>query len=361
MSDIVFVLGAGASKQDGAPLMYEFLDVAKQLHALGVFESDAARVANVFKAIGQLQAVHSKAELDIVNIESVFSAFEMAKTIGSFPGKDDQEIEVLLADLRLLIALTLERSIKFPVYQGNSIEPTDTYASFVDLICHLRDKARPVRSVSVITFNYDIALDFACHHGQLAVDYALGSQPHPRAVPILKLHGSLNWSTCPKCSGTVVPVTFQQYLGGHRGFMHEPRSVVMPFTKRFHQFKHDCGEPLESSPVLVPPTWHKQDYHRTISGVWRRAAKELSEAENVFVLGYSLPPSDSFFRYLFALGSVGEKPLERFWVYDIDDSEAFRTRFSDLLGKGASARFRHIPLPFSLAISDIKRVFPGQD
>lgn len=33
MSKTVFILGAGASKEAGAPLMYEFLDFAKELYS----------------------------------------------------------------------------------------------------------------------------------------------------------------------------------------------------------------------------------------------------------------------------------------------------------------------------------------
>ena len=35
MSNVVFVLGAGCSKQCGAPLMADFLDVASFLHSTG--------------------------------------------------------------------------------------------------------------------------------------------------------------------------------------------------------------------------------------------------------------------------------------------------------------------------------------
>jgi hypothetical protein len=38
--------------------------------------------------------------------------------------------------------------------------------------------------------------------------------------------------------------------------------------------------------------------------VWRTAAQHLSEAEHIFIIGYSLPETDQFFRYLYGLGTV---------------------------------------------------------
>jgi hypothetical protein len=67
-----------------------------------------------------------------------------------------------------------------------------------------------------------------------------------------------------------------------------------------------CGKPALNDPVIVPPTWNKTQYHKEIGGVWTEAAKHLSEAENIFIIGYSLPDTDQFFRYLYSLGTVGD-------------------------------------------------------
>ena len=81
MSDIVFILGAGASKDAGVPLMAEFLDVAEREWRLKHVEGRNASFKDVFDALSQLSCVHSKSTLDIENVESVFSAFEMGLTL----------------------------------------------------------------------------------------------------------------------------------------------------------------------------------------------------------------------------------------------------------------------------------------
>ena len=60
--------------------------------------------------------------------------------------------------------------------------------------------------------------------------------------------------------------------------------------------------------MIVPPTWNKTEYHSNLSHVWHEAAVELGSARNIYVFGYSLPETDSFFRYLFALGTYWREP-----------------------------------------------------
>ena len=46
-----------------------------------------------------------------------------------------------------------------------------------------------------------------------------------------------------------------------------------------------CNETIDPVPVIVPPTWNKTDYNQALGHVWRRAARELSDAENIIVIG----------------------------------------------------------------------------
>src|SRR5205085_2387516 len=101
------------------------------------------------------------------------------------------------------------------------------------------------------------------------------------------------------------------------------------------------GSQITESPYVVPPTWNKSQYHSVLESVWQAAARELSTAENIIVCGYSLPESDQFFRYLYALGTVGELRLKRLWVFD--PNETVGKRFRGLLGQGAIQRFQYSP------------------
>ena len=78
-----------------------------------------------------------------------------------------------------------------------------------------------------------------------------------------------------------------------------------------------------------------------------------ANTENVFIIGYSLPETDSFFRYLFALGSEGDARLRNFIVINTDDSGATEQRFRKLIGRGIEDRFRYIPASFDQRIGHI--------
>ena len=85
---------------------------------------------------------------------------------------------------------------------------------------------------------------------------------------------------------------------------------VLPLVE---QLKCGCENP-DLDLMIVPPTWDKSDGHKKLSTVWKKAASDLGSADNIIVIGYSFPKSDVFFHHLYALGSVGEKPLSRFIV-----------------------------------------------
>ena len=126
-------------------------------------------------------------------------------------------------------------------------------------------------------------------------------------------------------------------------------------------FARQASVEVDAEPVIVPPSWNKADYHAALSDVWASAAKHLSEAEQIFVIGYSLPETDSFFRHLYALGSVGNTPLRRIEVFNPDASGTIDRRFQGLLGPGAAARYQYHAKTFQQAIVHIRALFPKRE
>jgi hypothetical protein len=344
MSETVFILGAGASAHAGAPLMYNFLDRARALYANQKMGPAEGSCRLVFEAISKLQAVHSKANTDLNNLESVLGLFEMAPTLGvGFLSNP----EILVPSMQRLIVSTLGECIGYP-NQENRRRPPELYFRLSTLV-RMMGKA-----ASVITFNYDVALDYAFEIDGGLVDYSLDNDiPPSGGIALLKLHGSANWRRCPECKLVRVGTYAQDRELNRFG----------RYDSAFFQIRHTdliwrdcCAKPLDSDPVIVPPIWNKGQHHNSIASVWKRAAKELSEARNIVVVGYSLPETDLFFRHLFALGTVGNNLLERFWV--LDPSTAAESRFRQLLGPGALSRFAFRDQPFDGFMSWMAQAFP---
>jgi hypothetical protein len=338
-SETVFILGAGASAEAGAPLMDKFLDEAEKLLRSGRAKAYAEQFELVFKGIAALQAVFAKSLVDTRNLESVFSAFEIATLIGSLHDLSADEVSKLVPAMRTVIFHTLEQTVRYPI-QGAKVVAPEPYVSFVEDV-----HKRGVKRTCIVTFNYDLAIDFAFR--KYSLHYGLDGRPKPSdALEILKLHGSLNWTRCTKCRevfawplselGSLFPMADQLYT---------TISVVEHLPAVSHP---GCGGHGEKEPIIIAPALSKGDAQSGIGRVWQRAAANLAEAEDILVIGYSFPRNDEFFRYLFALGTIGQVRPKNFIVYNPD--ERVKTRFEEFLGPVMRQRFDIKPIAFRDAI-----------
>lgn len=178
MSNVVFILGAGASKQCGAPLMSNFLDIASDLLRSNAVQEKRAEFEKVFAAIGALQAVHSKAQLDLNNIESIFTVLELGRIIQRVPSLSSDRIPETISALKELIVKTLEVTMAFPTDRQHIGVPKP-YEEFGKLLSHLYKDAFPTQTAAVISFNYDIAADMAMYRAGLGPDYIIDKPPSP--------------------------------------------------------------------------------------------------------------------------------------------------------------------------------------
>lgn len=344
MSEIVFVLGAGASAHCGTPLMNNFLEIAQDLLRVGEVEEAREDFENVFAAIGNLHAIQSKARINTYNIEDVFAAFEMGKLLGRLPEiEDESKVEELISSIKKVIGYTLEKTTKLRHGERGEIESPRSYYEFAGIIDSL---IKENNGCSIITFNYDLGLDYSLYKRRILLDYGLGDidLTGKKCVTFLKLHGSLNWGKCRKC-GKIIPMREFNETSHKLGADYS----IIPIIAKLKTRKC-CDEPLEEDPFIVPPTWNKTAFHEQIDRVWEKAALELKDAENIFVLGYSFPSTDLFFHYLFALGVDMKTILRGFYVYNIDDTGVVEERFQSLLGSGIIQRFHYYDVPFEMAV-----------
>jgi len=342
----VFVFGAGASQEAGAPLMQEFMDKAEDLFLRHAVEDAQKQFELVFTAMSDFQAVHAKSYLDLDNLEVVFGAIEMGLLVKRLGKRSFGEIRRLRDAFVTVIYKTLEQSIHFSDI-GGKVWPPRPYDKFAEILAKIfGERAGIPIDVAFITFNYDICLDYAL--GFKGIHYDYGFEPRsPHVFPLLKLHGSINWGRDSRGGLFVHPVRPDEvYFGDY---------LCFPCGTRIAQ-------ETKKPPMIVPPTWNKKDYHGQLTKVWTSAAAELAEAANIVVIGYSMPETDSFFRYLYALGSLGNTRIRNFIVINPEDemTGSVRKRFEDLIGRGIHKKFTYIPKTFSEALGDIKDLLRGQ-
>ena len=137
MSETVFILGAGASKAGGAPLMQDFLDIAEQLKKDGKLDDIQNAYNLVFKGIEALHGTLPKAKFDVLNIESVAGAFEMSRIFKHLGALSSQEVEELPHAMKRLLVCVIERSIRLKVVgpvQGKTVIPPEPYGKFAEYL-----------------------------------------------------------------------------------------------------------------------------------------------------------------------------------------------------------------------------------
>jgi hypothetical protein len=361
MSRTVFILGAGASKAAGSPLMGDFLDVAERLNGSGSVKDAGDAFDLVFEGLAALQSAHSKATINLDNVESVFAAFEMAQLLGSLCDLSIEKIQRLSVAMRRVIDRTIQETVRFPVAQ-NQIQPPPGYSQLARLVKQAVNGPHYPKDIvtrfrltdfSVITFNYDICVDFAFHSAGIPIRYYLDQSEDIHHVSVLKLHGSLNWAECSGC-GKIVCWPLAEFLRNRTFLLDGVHSVNLSVASRMNDFEHCKGAPVEG-PYVVPPTWNKSQYHKELESVWRAAASELSTAENIFICGYSLPDTDQFFRYLYALGTIGDTRLKRLWVFNPDKS--VEKTYRSLLGQAVLSRFKCFDKTFEEMFGEIRNLF----
>lgn len=346
MLKTVFVLGAGASADAGIPVMSNFLDRAEDYSNNGSFgEEERSDFETVSKAIYALKGATFNTVLDLNNIETVFSAVDMARLIDCFVDMAGDEIENVYSSLVRLIGATIDHSTGL-IRKTNGMKLEGTYHEFVDFI---RDKFHIENKwlSSIVTFNYDIALEYALHYVQIYPDYHLPGQYKADPLALLKLHGSVNWSQTED-GKKISPINLSGYLS-RVGVDGAGKSAHLLMSKNVGILRGDNHRYL-NKPLIVPPSWNKSEYYELLRPVWKKAAEVLGNAQAIYVIGYSLPETDMFFRYLFALGTHTRNSIRRFWVFDPDPKVGKRFEMMLAPGLNDGRRYQYYEKNFNDAV-----------
>jgi hypothetical protein len=338
MSEIVFVLGAGASKSAGAPLMNEFFDTAEDLLAKNRFGEDSDLIKKTFTCIDFLQKVYSKSYVDLNNLEQVFGLIELGYLLDlNFDNKESPFEEYRKSILRLIIRTIEEKGIiKIRSCPGD-------YSHIIKFI-----QKNNGRKISFITFNYDYFLEISLIMKQISFNYSFDDLQNSSQIPIYKLHGSLNWAICKESltnNEIIIPIYNESLLVAPILFTEQSDLKTIASKQLKIGFVLEKGrkkyEVIQENPFLIPPTWNKMAYNKDLKNIWHNAAIELRDAKYLLIIGYSLPETDSFFKYLLALGTLSDARIRKFLVINPDNK--CEAKYREIIGKGIEDRFLFIP------------------
>jgi hypothetical protein len=126
------------------------------------------------------------------------------------------------------------------------------------------------------------------------------------------------------------------FFSGHQPWISaDPVTSLSPFC---------CGPPRSAcgpaKQVLIT-------LYSELRSVWKHARKVLCEAEQIFIIGYSLPKADQFFRDLFSIGTLGKTRIKRIWTVDPDPKGEVEKRCMAFLGDHVKKRYAAYQRAFS--------------
>lgn len=148
----VYILGAGFSKEAGAPLLDKFLSTAIDLYSneIAPFDDyDKKMFKNVLNYYDELSSARIKINFDINNLETFFSIIDMNTSYITDESQRNEIYEIRNALIYLIIK-TLESTIKPIIFgqDGNVLERFIKALTENQLYNH-----------SIITFNYDLIIE----------------------------------------------------------------------------------------------------------------------------------------------------------------------------------------------------------
>jgi len=347
----IYVFGAGASQHSGAPLLRDFLVTARLLLESNPNLKHKNSFIKVFDWIDKLRGSSYYIEFDLDNLEHIFSLCEMLKQVGDTEGKE------LSSNLNYLVMETLDRKCQLE-WRKDQFLPNPQYKEFIDCLRFINDQRRTTLGKPegeferdlIITFNYDVMLDYAMWFVNLMPEYCLFPPPYRNnGYRLLKLHGSINWAMCRECVKKNLKSTIQvvrpnpmppnamtpPYVSDGTLFELRMMTEVLPNTPCV-----SCNAQNMLEPFIIPPTWSKAVGNTPLAPVWEAAVKEIKTAFQIIVVGYSMPATDTFFQYLLTLGLAQNSRLNRVVIVDKDPSPSLQERYAKVFARSLNDRGR---------------------
>ena len=192
-----------------------------------------------------------------------------------------QEFDKQLAKIDTSIYSEFATKIK----DRNSAIITTNYDVIIDrALANIKSRTYGAKFRTLIESTHDDPLVERCERSGLirARIYNIDSYPMAHKIPLLKIHGSLNWLYCPKCD----EVDISAFGKG------STRTV----TGEYYCANNNCTNKYES--LLITPTMFKNYDNRFIREVWVCAEMELINADHLVFIGYALKEEDYQIRCL---------------------------------------------------------------
>lgn len=297
--DTVFVLGAGFSRGAGIPLQSEILTKVRSLDLLVPPRDIQAKYLDAYALVREFMN-HFFQLLGNPTLEDVFTFLDDAiiRRQHCLGFKWTDLAEVHSAFVQLIVVSFLDRQAR--------ISDSD-WKIYKDIAAGMLSQVKGSLPSVVLSLNWDCvaerALALAMHAvDSMSVRCCPASTPLGNAeeietwkpsdslkLPVLKLHGSIDWFLCPECGRLFTGSAINE-----SDLCRYAIGMECPY----------CGPSMLSGfrstlfPLIMSPTYLKSIDQPRVSLIWHWAHLALRAARRVVFVGYSLPNSDFALRNL---------------------------------------------------------------
>lgn len=334
MSDNVILLGAGSSFDAGIPLLGSFMDRIFELASLKrsptrSLTTDELEILNAVIDIRDgMERYQPRVAINQFNLEQVLSILSFEALVGVENGVEKLEA------FKKAISLTIELTCSV-THHGklNSIHEDGpaVYREFwrsLFSLCEDRIDEFP----TILTFNYDLILE------RSLLQHAIGPYANGR-TPRIKAKGFHIDYCSPEYGRASYLIKRGSYPISNRGSIeeisgnflqqsdvsaHEEEGITRIPILKLHgslnfpkEGPDDSWSPVKASnsPQIIPPVFNKAD-STFGTPIWKAGLEALRTCKNLIVCGYSLPTSDSYMQYFLKAALGPNRNLNQIFVFD---------------------------------------------
>lgn len=298
---VLYLLGAGFSAPLGLPVMSNFLFKSRDQYFSN--PGKYQYFDDVFRTIRQLADVKNYFKADLFNIEEILSILEMQRHFGHGEVANHDYIQYLrdVVQYYTPVFQVTDKNLANWHSQWLGNKKTSDFGNFVMCLFNIqahenRDRGQwpenrfysskdndPATVYSVLTLNYDLVLENLCEQINKAMKTSI-------AFNVDKVVKNV-WSS--------------------------------PYLAKLHGTVATEGK-------IVPPTWNK-GLHHDIADVWKLAYKLIATSTQIRFIGYSLPETDSYVKYLLKSAINEARNLKKIDVLCLDPKEEIKARYDDFV------------------------------
>lgn len=305
MDRIVYILGAGFSQPLGLPVMSNFLEKSKDMYF--AHRDIYPHFLTVFDTIRSMSFAKNYYYSDLSNIEEVLSILDMNNHVTKRKQEREAFIKYIVDVIKFYTPpITDERPMpsRWQDHIFGNNELWNLYGGFIGSIFNL-------------IFDEYVEVEHENKHKKVKCE--IGSEL-PRFYSIVTLNYDLIFENlCDYVNRNYFPEGKVEFF----------RSTSFDNAKRSSVLAKLHGS--ADSGIIVPPTWNKGFSQEEIELAWQVAYNVLSNANQIRIIGYSLPETDSYIRYLLKASVINSQHLRKIDIICLDPSKQIKKRYKNFI------------------------------